>query len=113
MPHLEIRRVPGAPVGRRWLWLRVFGLVLLGGFLLLVISLPALASENPESSPGLAWYVVLAVVVAAVTSRTYVVVRRSAASKRRALLVAVAAVPGSYCVAVLILWLIVTLSSSA
>jgi hypothetical protein len=66
-----------------------------------VISLPALASEEPSSSPSLGWFVVLALVVAAVTSRTYVVVRRSAASRRRALLVAVAVVPGSYCVAVL------------
>jgi hypothetical protein len=90
----------------------VLGWVVLGGVLLFVISLPGLANEDQSSSPGLGLYAVLALVVAAVTSRTYVVVRRSGPSKRRALLVALAVVPGSYCVAVLILWLIVYLFSS-
>jgi hypothetical protein len=111
MPHLETRKVTAAPAKRRWLSLRVGGLVVLGGLLLLVISLPALASESPESSPGLGWYVICAVVVAGVMSRAYVVVRRSGAPKRRALFVAAAVVPTSYCAAVLTLWLIATVSS--
>jgi hypothetical protein len=112
MPDLEIRTAASAPGGSRWLRLRVLGLVVLGGVLLLVISLPGLANEDQQSRPGLGVYVVLALVLAGVTSRTYVVVRRSGVAKLRALLVAIAVVPGSYCVAVLIFFLIVYLFSS-
>lgn len=101
-----------APDGSRRLWLHVMGLIVLGGFLLLVISFPGLANEDQSSSPGLGLYAVLALVVTAITSRAYVVVRRSGASKRRALLVALAVVPGSFCVDGLILWLMVSLFSS-
>jgi uncharacterized membrane-anchored protein len=111
MPDLETRTSAHDPGRSRWLWLHVLGLVVLGGVLLLVISLPGLASDDQQSRPGLGLYVVLVLVVAAVTSRTYVLVRRSDASKRRALLIALAVVPGSYCMAVLFLWLIVTISS--
>jgi hypothetical protein len=71
MPDLEIRTTAHAPGRSRWLWLRVLGLVVLGGVLLLVISLPGLANEDQQSRPGLGLYVVLVLVVAAVTSRTY------------------------------------------
>lgn len=96
----------------RLLWLRVLGLTVLGGVLLLVISLPGLANEDQSSHPSLGVYIALALVVAAVMSRIYVVVRRSGPSKRRALLIALAAVPGSYCVAGLLLLLMVSLFSS-
>jgi hypothetical protein len=92
--------------------MRVLGLVVLGGVLFLVVCLPGLANEDQQSSPGLGVYAVLALILASVASRTYVVIRRSGAAKRRALLVAVAVVPGSYCIAVLIFFLIVYLSSS-
>lgn len=110
MPDLESRKAARSPGRGRRLWLRVLGLVVLGGVLLLVISLPGWASEDQQSGPGLGVYVILALVLAGVTSRTYVVVRRSGVAKRRALLVAVAVVPGSYCAAVLIFFLIVLIA---
>jgi hypothetical protein len=112
MRDLEIRAAAHAPDSSRRVWLRVLRLVVLGGLLLFVISLPGFANEDQSSSPGLGLYAVLALVVAAVTSRSYVVVRRSGASKRRALLVALAVVPGSCCMAALIFLLIVYLFSS-
>ena len=111
MPDLEIRTAASAPGGSR-LWLRVLGLVVLGGVLLLVISLPGLANEDQSSRPSLGLDVVLVLVLAGVTSRTYVIVRRSGVAKLRALLVSIAVVPGSYCMAVLIFFLIVYLFSS-
>jgi hypothetical protein len=111
MPDLEIRTAASTPGGRRSLWLRVLGLVVLGGVLLLVISLPGFANEN-QQQPGLGVYVVMALVLAGVISRTYVVVRRSGVAKRRAMLVSAAVVPGSYCAAVLFFVLIVYLFSS-
>lgn len=107
------RTVETGVVGNRWLWLRVLGMVVLGAFLLLLVSLPGLASDQGQWSPGLAWYLMLAAVLAAVMSRTYVLVRRSAVSRLRAVLVSVAVILGSYCAAILFLWLVVTLSSSA
>jgi hypothetical protein len=107
MPDLEIRTA-----GRSRLWLRVLGLVVLGGVLLLVISLPGLANEDQSSRPSLGLYLVLALVLAGVTSRAYVVLRCSGVAKLRALLVSVAVVPGSYCMAVLIFFVIVYLFSS-
>ena len=112
MRDLEILADAHAPDRSGRVWLRVLGLVVLGGFLLFVISLPGFANEDQSSSPGLGLYAVLAFVIAAVTSRTYVVVRRSGASKRLALLAALAVVPGSGCMAVLIFLLVVYLFSS-
>ena len=79
---------------------------------MLVISLPGLANEDQSSRPSLGLDVVLVLVLAGVTSRTYVIVRRSGVAKLRALLVSIAVVPGSYCMAVLIFFLIVYLFSS-
>jgi hypothetical protein len=111
MPDLEIRRAEQAPA-RRWvLWLRLLGLVVLGGIALLLISLPELASDDQLSGPSVLSFVALAVVIVAVTSCAYVVLRRSVYSRRRAVLIAIAIVPLPYAVAVLLFWLIVTASS--
>ncbi len=111
MPDLDVRIAEQRPAKRWVIWLRVLGLVVLGSVLLLVISLPSLASEDQQSGPGVGWFVALAVVIAAVVSCTYVVVRRSVSSRRRAVLIAIAVVPAFYAFAVLIIWLIVTVSS--
>jgi hypothetical protein len=112
MNDLDSRTSTHAPGRSRLLWLRVLGLVILGGVLLLVISLPGLANEDQSSHPSLGVYIVLALVLAAVMSRIYVVVRRSGASGRRALLIALAVVPGSYFVAAWVLLLVVYIFSS-
>ena len=81
-------------------WARVFGLMLLGGFSILVISLPGLADEDQQAGPGAWFYLVLAVIVAGLMSRTYVIVRRSSVPKHWALLIAFLAVPASYILAI-------------
>jgi hypothetical protein len=111
MPSLEPSTGRPSPAKSRLLWLRILGMVVLGGISLLVISLPGLASDDQQTSPGVWWYVALASIVAAVTMRTYVLVRRSASSKPRALLIALTVVPASYIVAILFIWLLVTASS--
>jgi hypothetical protein len=111
MPDLEVRKAERRPAKRWVVWLRVLGLVVLGSVLLLVISLPGLASEDQLSGPGVGWFVALAVVVVALVACTYVVVRHSLLSRRPAALIAVAVVPASYAFAGLITWLVVTVSS--
>lgn len=107
------RKVEAELGGQRSLWMRVLGMVLLGALGLFLLSLPALASDESQWRPSLAWYLLLALTLAGVTARSYVLVRRSGASKMCALAVAVAVVPGSYCAAVLLFFLIVMLSTAA
>jgi hypothetical protein len=111
MPDLEIRSAEQRPAKRWVLWLRLLGLVVPGGIALLVISLPGLASDDQLSGPSVGSFVALAVVILAVASCAYFVVRRSVSSRRRAVLIAIAVVPLPYAVAVLVFWLIVTVSS--
>ncbi len=111
MPDLKVPTASPRPANGRPLWLRILGLTILGGVLLLVISLPGLASDDQQTQPGAWWYVALALIIATVMSRTYVIVRRSASSKPRALVIAIAVVPASYIAAILFFWLIATVSS--
>lgn len=79
----------------RWLALRVLGWAILGGFLLIVISLPLLADESNSPAP-VGYYIAIVVLFAAVASRIYVILRRAAVSRTNALVVAVMAIPGIY-----------------
>jgi hypothetical protein len=100
-----------ASIRSRSAWPLVLRLVVLGGALLFLISLPALADESQTgTSPAL--YALWVLVIAAVAARIYVVMRRSTASKRRSLFVAIAAIPGFYCVGVLVFLLLALAFSS-
>lgn len=90
------------------LWLRVAGLTLLGGVLILIISIPGLASEDQSTSPGIAGFAAAALVFVGVAARVYVVLRRAAVPPRRALLVALAALPTAFAIALLLVWGIVS-----
>jgi len=93
------------------LWLRVSGLAIAGGVLLLIVSLPEFANEEQNTGPGVGWFVIAGVVVLGVMSATYILMRRSAFSRPHAFLVAAAMLPASYITAVALLLLIITLAS--
>jgi hypothetical protein len=100
MSHPESSTAGTVPPENRMLWRRVFGLMLLAGSSVLVISLPSLANEDQQARPSAWFYCVLALIVAGLMSRTYILVRRSGFSKPGALSIAVVAVPASYVLAI-------------
>ncbi|GEM_PF-2510887 len=107
----DLTRATSTPIGRRMLWLRVSGLAIAGGVLLLIVSLPEFANEEQNTGPGVGWFVIAGVVVLGVMSATYILMRRSAFSRPHAFLVAAAMLPASYITAVALLLLIITLAS--
>lgn len=100
MSDREIRTAASAPVRNWWLWLQMLGVVSLGGFLLLVISL-RLDSEDQSPAPR-GTYLIWALLHVAVALCTYLVVRRST-SKEVAVLAALLALPACWVVAGLML----------
>lgn len=88
------------------LWVRIFGVVMVGVVALVIVSIPGLVSDS-SSSAGWGTGVAIGVVLAAVAISIYVLLRRSLISRLRAGLIAVAMVLAAFGVPVLLLWLFV------
>lgn len=101
--HRPIKR------NRRGLWLQIVALVVFGGFALLVVSLPFGVEHAP--SPGAWYYAAIAIILAGVVISAYVLFGRSGVPKSRAIVLATVAGVMPYGVALLVVWIFVSVQS--